>query len=162
MFEWGSFTSCLIICNSRFLNLLSWSTFLMATISPVSTTAAWNTTPKDPFPIMRSAEYDIVCSWDKAAEEDVDWGDATLADVEVASLEEVASGGCVDEVFVMDGDICDFCFVLLLIWSIALFLVVNTVTGWWWQRLSLWISITWNAKAVPNVTNLRKKQTGLQ
>ena len=73
---------------------------------------------------MRSAEYDIVCSWDKAAEEDVDWGDATLADVEVASLEEVASGGCVDEVFVMDGDICDFCFVLLLIWSIALFLVV--------------------------------------
>ena len=62
MLECGSLTSCLIICNSRFLNLLSCKTFLMATISPVSTTAAWNTTPKDPFPMIRSAEYEIVWS----------------------------------------------------------------------------------------------------
>ena len=34
----------------------------MATISPVSTTAAWKTTPNDPLPMMRSAEYDMVCS----------------------------------------------------------------------------------------------------
>jgi len=34
----------------------------MATISPVSTTFASKTTPKDPFPIIRSAEYDIFCS----------------------------------------------------------------------------------------------------
>ena len=34
----------------------------MATTSPVSTTFASKTTPNDPFPIMRSAEYDMFCS----------------------------------------------------------------------------------------------------
>lgn len=34
----------------------------MATISPVSTTFASKTTPKDPFPMIRSAEYEIFCS----------------------------------------------------------------------------------------------------
>ena len=51
-----------MICSSRFLKRLSCRTFLMATISPVSTTAAWKTTPKEPLPMIRSAEYDMVCS----------------------------------------------------------------------------------------------------
>lgn len=58
----GSFTSCFMICSSRFLNRLSCSTFLMATTSRVSSSVAWNTTPKDPCPMMRSAEYEMVCS----------------------------------------------------------------------------------------------------
>ena len=51
-----------MICSSRFLNRLSCRTFFMATTSPVSTTFASNTTPNDPFPMMRSAEYDMFCS----------------------------------------------------------------------------------------------------
>lgn len=35
----------------------TWSTFLMATVSPVSMTVAWYTTPKLPFPMTRSAAY---------------------------------------------------------------------------------------------------------
>ena len=41
----------MITWSSRFLNLLSWRTFLMATISPVSQSLAWYTTPKLPLPI---------------------------------------------------------------------------------------------------------------
>ena len=51
-----------MIWSSLFLNRLSCSTFLMATISPVSTTLASKTTPKDPFPMIRSAAYEIFCS----------------------------------------------------------------------------------------------------
>ena len=32
----------------------------MATTSPVCTTVAWNTTPNDPLPMMRSALYETV------------------------------------------------------------------------------------------------------
>ena len=51
----GWATSCRIIWSSLFLNLLSCKTFLMATISSVSTTLARKTAPNDPCPIMRWA-----------------------------------------------------------------------------------------------------------
>ena len=40
------------------MNRLSWSTFLIAMASPVLTTFAWNTTPKDPLPMILADEYD--------------------------------------------------------------------------------------------------------
>lgn len=43
------------------LNRLSWSTFLMATISPESHSFAWYTTPKLPFPMTLVSVYDT--SW---------------------------------------------------------------------------------------------------
>lgn len=59
----------------------------MATISPVSTTAAWKTTPNDPLPMMRSAEYEICCSPLAAA-------DAAVGEPAAASPEEEAALAC--------------------------------------------------------------------
>lgn len=46
------------------LNLLSWSTFFMATISWLSMSRAWYTTPKEPFPITLMSVYET--SWGRS------------------------------------------------------------------------------------------------
>lgn len=46
------------------LNLLSWSTFFMATISWLSMSRAWYTTPNEPFPITLMSVYET--SWGRS------------------------------------------------------------------------------------------------
>jgi hypothetical protein len=49
-----------ITASSRFLKRRSWSTFLIATVSPVSRQVAWKTTPKEPLPTTRVVEKEKV------------------------------------------------------------------------------------------------------
>lgn len=51
-----------VLCHT--LNRLSCSTFLMATVSPVSAIVASNTMPKEPLPMILSAEKFNVTPWE--------------------------------------------------------------------------------------------------
>lgn len=77
-----------MIASSLFLNLLSCRTFLIATTSPVSTTLASKTTPKDPLPIILSAEYDMFCG-SKSREASI-----TVIDAAAAASVIICSVGC--------------------------------------------------------------------